>query len=248
MTWSEFWSTGTDVLGKLVALLGGVGAVAAACFGLFKWLGERWLESKFQTRLEAFKHEQQKELEELRFRINSLFDRTIKLHQREFEVLPEAWSRLVVAHGAVEHLIYGLRSFPDIDAMEPDRLEEFLSETNLSAHQKDELKNANPKLAYYRKFIEEEIISDCRNNLMEFNNYLGQHGIFLHPEINVKFHGLNGLIRAAYSEHDVNFRTGPPRERAAAQRFQTESKHLLDDLQTDVRSRMWNTESPSNTK
>jgi len=40
----------------------------------------------------AYKHEQQKELEHLKFSINAQMDRATKLHQREFEALPEAWS------------------------------------------------------------------------------------------------------------------------------------------------------------
>jgi hypothetical protein len=62
---------------------------------LFKVLGEKWLNAKFEERLAQYKHAQQKEIEQLRFRINSLMDRTTKLHQHEFDVLPEAWSRLM---------------------------------------------------------------------------------------------------------------------------------------------------------
>ena len=68
-------------------LSGGFGATAA--WWLFQAFGDKWLAARFDKRLEALRHAQQKELEELRFRINALLDRATKLHQREFEVLPE---------------------------------------------------------------------------------------------------------------------------------------------------------------
>jgi hypothetical protein len=57
----------------LLALFGGGAAVIAAIAGfsywLFKLFSEKWLSAKFHERLENYKHQQQKELEELRFKI-----------------------------------------------------------------------------------------------------------------------------------------------------------------------------------
>ena len=79
----------------LISTLGitAVGAAGAA-YLLFRHLGDNWLAGKFNERLEAFKHAQQQQLEQLRLRINTTFDRTVKLHANEFEVLPELWGRL----------------------------------------------------------------------------------------------------------------------------------------------------------
>lgn len=78
-------------IGLLVVAAGGLTAIA---YAIFKNLGEKWLDARFDERLAAYKHEQQKELEQVRFKITALLDRATKLHQREFEVLPEAWSLL----------------------------------------------------------------------------------------------------------------------------------------------------------
>ena len=65
---------------ELVVVAGG-GLVGIA-YAMFKRLGEKWLDAKFDERLAAYKHEQQKGLEQLRFKINTLLDRAIKLHHR----------------------------------------------------------------------------------------------------------------------------------------------------------------------
>src|SRR5258705_12641703 len=49
----------------------GTGAVGAFAWWLFRLFSEKWLNSKFEERLAAYKHEQQKELERLKFSINA---------------------------------------------------------------------------------------------------------------------------------------------------------------------------------
>jgi hypothetical protein len=92
--------------GEMVGwILANAAATSAVAFGMFKLFAEKWLNSKFQRQLEEFKHAQQKEIEQLRFRINAMMDRATKLHQRAFDVLPEAWSRLNDACGKTLALV-----------------------------------------------------------------------------------------------------------------------------------------------
>jgi hypothetical protein len=109
--------TATDVL----ALVGGgvavVAGTVALAYWLFKLFSEKWLTAKFDERLAAYKHHQQKELEQLRYTINSLMDRTIKLHQREFEILPEAWAKLADAFASVASIVAGLQRYPDLNRL-----------------------------------------------------------------------------------------------------------------------------------
>jgi len=97
----------------LVYLTTAVGIGGATAFALFKLLAEKWLTAKFDERLAEYKHAQQKELEQLRFRINAMMDRTVKLHQREFDVVPETWSRLNDALNSVMALVSRVQSYPD---------------------------------------------------------------------------------------------------------------------------------------
>jgi hypothetical protein len=77
-------------LGEFLGTLLASGIVSAgALFALFKIFGEKWLDAKFEQRLAKYKHEHDQEIERLRGRINALMDRTIKLHQHEFETLPQ---------------------------------------------------------------------------------------------------------------------------------------------------------------
>src|SRR4051794_22694874 len=107
------------VIEPLLATLGGVavalGLTGAAAFGLFKLVGEKWLTARFDERLAEYRHAQQKELERLRFKINGLMDRATKLHQKEFEALPEAWGKLADANAIVQAIVSPLQQYPDLD-------------------------------------------------------------------------------------------------------------------------------------
>jgi hypothetical protein len=132
-----------EIVQQVLAALGGLAAVAiavaAACFGLFRVFGEKWMAAKFDEKLAAYRHEQQKELEQLKFKINGLLDRATKLHQREFEVLPEAWAKLIEAHSATVAVTSALQSYPDVDKMTSEQLVEFLKKSPLAGWEQNEL-------------------------------------------------------------------------------------------------------------
>ncbi|MGR9345555.1 hypothetical protein ACU8NW_13200 [Rhizobium leguminosarum] len=89
--WVYLW-TAWDWSRSALALFSVAGisimGLVAAAYALFKFLGEKWLNQKFAEQLEAYKSEQARELERLRHKINGVFDRTKRLHDREYEVLP----------------------------------------------------------------------------------------------------------------------------------------------------------------
>lgn len=92
------------------------GAVGIA-FTAFRFLGSKWIETKFAARLEAYRHEQTKELEELRHKINAAFSRMTKIHEKEFEALPEAWYKLQDALGHISGLTSVVQCYPDLNRM-----------------------------------------------------------------------------------------------------------------------------------
>lgn len=75
-----------ELIGKIVAYGGGAVAIAYTAFVFF---GKKWLDAKFDERLASFRHEQSKEIEQLRFRINAQFNRVSKIHEKEILISPD---------------------------------------------------------------------------------------------------------------------------------------------------------------
>lgn len=129
-------------IGKVVAIGGSSVAIA---YGLFIFVGKQWLENKFSERLEAYKHSLSKELEEIRFRINSLYNRVTKIHEIEIEVLPEAWKRLQRAANQIQYLISQGRKYPNFDLMSDTELDEQCVQWKFKKSEQEALKSAEDK-------------------------------------------------------------------------------------------------------
>lgn len=157
------------VLATLGAAVGLGGGLVAISYALFRFFGEKWINAKFEERLAAYKHAQQKELEELRFKINALMDRATKLHQREFDVLPDAWAKLIDAHGITIAITSAFQRYPDFDQMSGPHLDEFLAASPLANWQKDEIKGEAKKGDYYIQAIAWHKITAAREAIREFH-------------------------------------------------------------------------------
>ncbi|MER9506275.1 hypothetical protein [Mesorhizobium sp. M0579] len=148
------------------------GSIAAAAYAIFRFFGEPWLKSKFDKQLEALKSGQEQELERLRFRINTLFDRATKLHQSEFEVLPEMWNRLVMAHNAIGAFTNEFQQYPVLDRMSDVELDEYLHGTALKPSEKDAIRQSGGKTNEYIKRIFGHRCVDSNTALRDYAVYL----------------------------------------------------------------------------
>jgi hypothetical protein len=117
---------------KWIASLGVAAAfVVSTAYAALRFLSKKWLDAYFAERLEKFKHAQNQEIERLRYRINALMDRTTKLHQLEFEVLPQLWEKLGIAFQAASSFTSRIVSYPDLDQMGDEQFFEFVANSNL---------------------------------------------------------------------------------------------------------------------
>ncbi|MEH2528000.1 MULTISPECIES: hypothetical protein [unclassified Bradyrhizobium] len=234
-----------DAVRALLTLVGLVfgagGGIAVVAYGILRFFGEKWMNAKFEERLAAFKHAQEKELEELRYKINALMDRTIKLHQKEFDVVPEAWGKLTQAHGIVMTVTSSIQQYPDLDRMAAGQLEEFLEGGFLARWQKDELKEVDQRNEYYQRACTLHRIWEAREACWDFHIYFKKNGIFVPEPIKAKFLHLDKLIYDALIEHQINEQEEiRPRLRENTKRL-SEAEEIMNTLEQDIQHRLWST-------
>src|SRR5208283_3440657 len=150
----------------------------AAAYAAFQILGKKWLEARFAARLEKFKHDQNQEIERLRYRINGLMDRTAKLHQHEFEVLPEVWNKLGIALAGALNFTSRITTHPDLDRMSEAQFSEFLAASELFGWQRDELREGGNRADRYRKMIFWHRLHAVKKAHADFHDYFISKGIF----------------------------------------------------------------------
>ncbi|MQX70111.1 hypothetical protein [Sinorhizobium meliloti] len=244
--WANFgpvWEWGKSTLALLG--LGGVtvGGAAAVGYGLFKWLGEKWIDQKFKKQMETYKIEQSRELERLRHKINGVFDRTIRLHTKEFEVLPDLWGKLVEAHAWGANYISALQEYADVGRMDDEELEEYLAGTTFMEVQKRDIRdapNGSERLKTFTKISDLYRHNEAAEKIRIFATSLRKDGIFVKPEIKADMDELLKLIRDAVLEKRMNEEDDiRPRLRDEFKRFKNEAQQLLEKIEAMIADRLW---------
>jgi len=227
-----------SAVGAVVVGGGFIGAIGAGAVWAFRSFSEKWLNAKFEERLAAFKHEQQKELERLKGEVNAQIDRTTKLHQREFDALAEAWRRLSLAHGIIRSVVSRGQSTPDVGGMGDEQLEDFLTHSKLAEWQRQAVRNSMDKTDEYRNQAEPFKIARAQKTSKKFFVFFRSNGIFIREPIRKRFEQLDGMHLSALSEHQMNFQHGT-RSFQAIDKLTSEGEKLFRDLEQTVQSYFW---------
>jgi hypothetical protein len=229
-----------DILRFIGTVVLAGGGLSLIVYQAFKHLASKWLDARFEERLQALKHEQQKEIEQLRLKVSTLLDRAVKLHQREFDVLPEAWAKLNDAYWYVRSFVSALQSYPDIDRMSEPQQAEFVAGCPLQPWQKKELGEAECKTEYYQKAIFWHKLSEARSKSSDAYSYLIKNGIFITEDLRGQFTKIHDLFWNALTEHQTNEELDiRPRQRDRIGQLAATGDDLMKDLERQIHVRLW---------
>ena len=192
-----------QILRYLGEIIANVTVAVGVAFLFFRYLGKRWIESKFAERLEQFKHQQAIEIQRLRVEIDSTLSGVLKLQEMEFESLPEAWSKLDEAYGHVADLVSPLQYHPKLDDMTEVRLKKFLDETNLRETEKDEILQSSAKSDMYQEIIFWHRLYQVRLACNSLDKYVVRYGIFFPPNLKEKLNKIAKELNYAVSDKAV---------------------------------------------
>lgn len=192
---------------NVITVLGGatlvIGAAATVAWWIFQTLSAKWLDSKFNERLEAYKLAGAMEIARVQFTINAKLDRATKLHAQEFDVLPKAFDMLCAAGGAVGALIEKDPTYPDVSNASVHDLKILLAGSPLSEQEKEEIM-ASTSLNRQQTYVRVKrryLATAASRETSELHNYLASKSIFIQPELRAKFLKASGLLSRTVEAH-----------------------------------------------
>lgn len=236
MTENELVQTALVLLGKATAFVAGSAAVLWAGARLF---GKAWVDHYFARDIEAFKAKADQELEHVRHRLNTTLQRTSKLHEKEFEVLAEAWEKLNKALGHAALVVSILESFPTLNDLSEEAFEDFVATSNLRDFDKNALRKAPDRDAYYRARITLYRLRDARKAANAFHRTIQRNSIFIEPKIRRRFEQIDGLMYETVISREIGEEAGDRRIWiAASQKLRNEAAPLKDEIQRFVQERL----------
>lgn len=216
------------------------GSLSVIVFQVFKHLGGKWLDARFDKRLQELKHQQAQEIEGLRYKVSALLDRAMKLHQREFEVLPESWAKLCDAFWKASAIVTSFRQVHDLNRMGDMHREEFISKSRLHDWQKAEVRDAADKTAKYEEMDFWHTLADAKGACTASSRYLGVQGIFVEPELRKKMDRLNHMIWSALIEAEIGLQIPMhERQRDEGEALRTDGARIRDELEMAIHHRIW---------
>lgn len=107
-----------------------------------------------------------------------MFSKATKIHEKEFEILPEAWIKLQNALGLISRLVSPFQSYPDLNRMVEDELQEFVAKSRLTETQRKRVLNESDKNEYYMDIIFWHDLYEVQSGISDFHNYIMRNKIF----------------------------------------------------------------------
>lgn len=223
-------------IGNVVAYGGGGAAVA---YLLFQFLGKSWIENRFKERLEALKHDQAKEVQRLKIEIDSLLGGVLKLQEREFAILPEAWRLLDEAKGLVSWLVHPMQEYPALDRMSIDRFNEFMKTADLGEADKSEISNAADKDKTYIRLIFWRRLARVRKAHGELQSYIAKNAIFLPEAMKERYEKICELMWSAIVSKQVGHEHDDWKMQGQGwEKIQKEIDPLYKEIEKESRARL----------
>lgn len=215
------------------------GGSSVISYLLFQWLGKTWIENKFAQRLDQLRHQQALELQRLRVEIDAMLSGALKLQEKEFLVLPEAWAKLDEAHGLVNWLVAPLQQYADVNRMSSTQLEEFLDGTEFSASQKDEIRGSHDKSKNYQEILFWHRLHKVKRAFSDLQTYVARDGIFLPPELESKFKAISEMLWSAVISKEVGHEAEDWKmQRNGWDKVRAEAEPLYLDIKTHIKERL----------
>lgn len=223
-------------LGQMLAFGGGGAAIA---YLLFQYLGKKWIENKFAERLDLLRHQHALELQRLRVEIDALLSGAIKLQEKEFAVLPEAWAKLDEAHGLVAWLVAPTQEYADVNRMNNAQLEEFLADTEFTSSQKDEVRTSRERSKTYQEIIFWYRLQKVRKAFGELQTYVARNGIFLPAELKDKFTKIAEALWSAIVSKEVGHEAKDWKMQSEGwKKIKEETEPLYKSIEADIQARL----------
>ncbi|KQQ39064.1 hypothetical protein ASF58_23270 [Methylobacterium sp. Leaf125] len=234
----KFFQSAWNVFGVLGVI--SVGACVIAYLA-FRFLSLKWLDAKFNERLESYKHAQQRELEHLKYEINSLLDRTVKVHQHEFEVLPDTWRKLTDAFFHTKETTLAFENYTNVARLNDDQLLQILKEDGFRDSDISTIMHSDDRQSAYMRLTTARRIQKTGDVIREFRVYIRKYGIFIRPELRTGFEALEEMIAEAFTEYTIDVRFNRlGKENGKVEKLQMNGEGLYRGLEKHVQDRLWN--------
>jgi len=219
-----------SLIGQFVAA-GGGGALVA--YGLFKFLGKSWMEKKLSKDLELVKSE-----------ISILAARRMRLHDQEYVVFPEVWSKLNKAFESLGQAVISFHEIPDLSRMSEGELQDWLNHSDLSDDERKFLAKESDKTRAYSRLLNWRDLLKANRDFFEFRRYFQENRIFLDPQVKEKLDEICNLFHKSWVAKKMDWEGhrldgGKSFLMEAYEMYDKQAKPIMDEIEALVQNKLF---------
>ncbi|HAL40756.1 MAG TPA: hypothetical protein DCP03_22740 [Polaromonas sp.] len=236
ITWDDF----TKLVGNLLIY----GTPTVVVLGaLSKKAAEKWVETYFTKRQKEFEHEQAKELQRLKVKIDTVIQGALKLQEREFRVIPESWEKVSEAYGLAMWLCSPMQEYSSLHYLSREELNEFVERSTLLETQKAKLRAADSseRDKLWQEMDTWQRRNKVRSALSEADRFVKVNGVFLPDSLRDQFNRFVETIWHALISYDNGSQSSPKdwkMIRESWQKLKDEGEPLHKAIEEAVRRRL----------
>lgn len=221
----------------LQSLLFGAGG-AVPMIGLAMWklpslYGDKWLQSRFDSKLEGVRHQ-----------FAELFDRKAKLHIAEYEALPKIWSMICDADGYTESLQYHSVLPMGFSDMDEAAIQLFMDENSFDDFERRTFNRAIDKEDCWSLISFRRRYTKAHDYRFDAERFINKNRIFIEDELGEKLNRLCATLfrmqRRLYEIRFVDMDTvSLGNKKEAVEKFDERRKILVADVEFLIKKRIW---------
>ena len=203
----------------VIQLIGMASVAASTTTVIFVFLGKKWISHLFSKELEKEKAELNEQLEHEKAKLSARTEQAkseisfhaakrLSLHNKEYEVFPEIWSRLSDARDSLgPYLIEFRLAPPDLNRMGDDDFKKWLGRTDLEDDEKNEMlkAKADDRESQFNQIRDFQNLIRAQKAFLEFDTYLQKNRIFISPEIREKLDYIGDCLKKPWAERQTHF-------------------------------------------
>ena len=226
------------ILGRVVLYAGGGVAIGV---GMFKWLGEKYIDHKFAERLQKLKHDQDVIVQRLKVEIESMLSGALRFQEREFAVLPETWAKLDSAYTHIAWLVSPVQQNVNVRAFDDIQLEEQLAALDWTESQKQEVRNADRK---DRNEVYDDIrfwykLGDVKRSFGEYQKVIAANAIFYPRDLKENLKTIESKLWSAIVAKEIGKEAKDWKLQGQGwSNMEEEAKTLRDAIEEEIRARL----------
>ena len=115
-------------------------------------MGEKFLSHHLDKRIADFKHDQTKEIEELKTKLSHIEDRGKRSNEEEYKALTTVWEKFVDAFLSTQRTVHNFIQYPDFTRLSEDEIKSYLDLRNRVKVKRGKSRKPTTKAAHIQIF------------------------------------------------------------------------------------------------